>query len=242
MIFPALVIFPQTDSREYPMWFLHPADNQNVYCGYGYNRYSALEDVVSMTSLFNECIVNGTLNMYTDETSDEMYKDSDYYYYFDPDNKVVDEDKLFPIDKFFINLVHNQYIQAFAEDSNYVLTQNGDSEHTDPEWIKSSFFIEDDYFYGVGQFTSIGNKIDAWKTAEERGIFNIILNNSFQIFKVKHTADFYDDDSIVFDEIIAYKFRYILRGIEIMERYPDYKNDLFYVLVRIKKANVKAGF
>lgn len=239
---PAMFLYSQNFDGAYPSWFLHPEANSNIYIGFGYNNYSAEEDAVSMSSLFNECIVDGQLNMYSTEGSSDMYRDSDYYYYFDPDNKVVDEDQLQPLDRFTINLIYGNYIQAFASDSNYVLSA-GDSSLTEiPEWIKTTYYEDSDYYYGVGMYTAIGNKIDAWKTSEEKGIFNIILNNAVQVYKIKYSADSYENDDFVYDEIISYKFRYRLRNIETIERYPDYENELFYTLVRIKKDDVLAAF
>ena len=238
---PVMLLYSQNFDGDYPSWFLHPAANTNIYIGFGYSNLSAREDAVSMSSLFNECIVNGQLNMYSTEGSSEMYRDSDYYYYFDPDNKVVYEDELESVDRFTINMIYGNYIQAFASDSNYVLVEDDSSESEIPEWIKTNYYEDDTYFYGIGMYTSMGNKIDAWKTSEEKGIFSIILNNAVQVYKIKYTADSYDDN-FVYDEIITYKFKYRLRGIETVERYPDYKNELFYTLVRIKKENVLAAF
>ena len=67
----------------YPDWFLFPNKYPDLYIGYTYNGMPALYDAANMYYAFKECVVVGTLEMYEDESSHELMKNSNYFYYFD---------------------------------------------------------------------------------------------------------------------------------------------------------------
>lgn len=87
-------------------------------------------------------------------------------------------------------------------------------------------------------YSSRLNENDAWKSAEERAYFEIMNCIVIHIFSVKiSTKTNYTE----FDETAsAVELHFRLRNIQVLERYPDVKNQLFYVLVRIKKSDVQS--
>ena len=87
-------------------------------------------------------------------------------------------------------------------------------------------------------YTSNGDDDDAWITAEERGIFSILVQTNILLFRSKVSKS-NSNGKNSFDDIIAYKLNYSIKNIQIMERYPDEKDNVYYVLVRIKKDDLK---
>ncbi len=229
-------------SDVYPEWFLYPTNYDNIYVGYSYSGLSALEDAESMYAAYNECVVSGTLEIFEDGKTADLLKNSNYFYYFSPDSVNKIRGRLHPVDYFSVNVITNDYITAFALDSTRELKapRIDSDEVKQPDWINTPFREDNNYYYGVGMYTSLGNENDAWKTAEEQAIFSILNSLAVEYHKINITRKEYQDDveTVNIEEISFLKIKYLLRNIKILERYPDKKDKLFYVLVSIPKNNV----
>lgn len=204
-----------------------------------YNGYPADEDAVNMQNLFKHNIAEGKLTYYS--TEGDWGKDSDYYYFYEQDMSLIEEGALISRDKYIVDLLSGQYIEAFTLDTATAINMTRviiDGDET-PDWLLKYYFDDEIFYYGSGEFSSIGNELDAWKTSEEQAMFNIIksvsilVTRDFQVIENENT-----NESI--DEVITYKFKFSLSNIEVLERYPDVKNKLFYTLIRIPKEDVKA--
>lgn len=221
----------------YPQWFLFPKDYPNLIIGYTYNSMPAIDDAANMYYAYKECIVVGTLEIFEEEQSTELLKNSNYFYYFSPDSVAQLRDRLHPVDRFDISTFTGDQIYAYTVDEAIVPEAeriNGSSVPR-PQWLNQSFFQDSDYYYGVGMYTAIGNENDAWKTAEEQAIFSILTALAVEVFKLRIVSKDTDlsRSSASMDEISFLKIKYLLRNIQILERFPDRENKLFYSLVRI---------
>jgi len=221
----------------YPRWFLFPKDYPDLITGYTYNSMPAIEDAANMYYAFKECIVVGTLEIYEQDISTELLKNSNYFYYFSPDSVGQLLSRLQPVDRFDISTFTGDQIFAYTIDE----AIDPETERIDgttlprPEWLNSNFFQDSGYYYGVGMYTAIGNENDAWKTAEEQAIFSILTTLAVEVFKIRIVSKDSDllSSTATMDEISFLKIKYLLRNIQILERFPDRKNKLFYTLVRI---------
>lgn len=229
-------------SDVYPEWFLYPKKYDDIIVGYSYSGLSALEDAESMYAAYNECVVSGTLEIFEDGKTADLLKNSNYFYYFSPDSVNKIRGRLHPVDYFSVNVITNDYITAFSLDSTMELEapRIDSDEVKKPDWINKPFSEDNRYYYGVGMYTSLGNENDAWKTAEEQAIFSILNSLAVQYHKINITSKEYQDDVIKvnIEEISLLKIKYLLRNIKVLERYPDKKNKLFFVLVSIPKKDV----
>ena len=238
------LIFNLQATEIYPEWFLFPTKYPGFQIGYTYNSMPALFDASNMHYAFQECVVVGTLELYEDESTDELMKNSNYFYYFSPDSVEHLRERLSPVDRFDVS--------AFSQDQVYLYTVD-DSVRVDapridsrtlpvPNWIETNFSEDNEYYYGIGMYTAIGNENDAWKTAEEQGIFAILTALAVEVHKIQIIAK--ENESEVgretLDEISFLKLKYLLKNIEVVERYPDRNNKLFYALVRIPKNGIKS--
>ena len=91
-------------------------------------------------------------------------------------------------------------------------------------------------------YTSRGEKNDAWKTTEERAFFNLVTSVSVHVGTVAIntiTEDFKGNVIEDYEKVIGYKLHTKLSNSQVLERWPDMKNNLYYVLVRVHKDNIK---
>lgn len=226
----------------YPHWFLFPRENPNLITGYTYNGMQAIDDAANMFYAYKECIVVGTLEIYEQDTSDELLKNSNYFYYFSPDSVEQLRERLQPVDRFDVSTFTGDQIYAYTVDD----TAAPNSERIDgetlpePDWLNKDFYQDSRFYYGVGMYTAIGNENDAWKTAEEQAIFSILTTLAVEVFKIRIVSKNYSNlnTAVAMDEISFLKIKYLLKNIQILERFPDRENKLFYVLVRIPKNGV----
>lgn len=226
----------------YPEWFLFPERYPTVITGYTYNGMTADSDAANMYLAFRECIVVGTLEILEDESSNDMLKNSNYFYYFSADSVESVRKTLQPLDRFDVNVFTHD--QIFAYSLNDAIDLNAPRIDSNtlpvPSWKDRNFFQDDSYYYGVGMYTAIGRENDAWKTAEEQGIFTILTALAVNVYKIQITEKDtgMGENTSSFDQISFIKLKFLLKNITILERYPDRKNKLFYALVRIPKNGI----
>ena len=236
-----LVLFltlPVSASNQYPEWFLYPKKYPKFITGFTYNESSEKIDAEIMSCVYRECIVYGTLEIFQN-SGEEYLKNSDYYYYYSPDSLSTIRGHLYPVDRFCISTLNDEYVTLFAEDSTVqVSAPRLEIEQIPvPQWLEKDFFEDDTYYYGIGIYTSLGREADAWKTAEEHAIFNIITNLAVQIHSLQLVLQDENQGDAV-EKVAFLKVKYLLRNIQVLERYPDRRNQLFFVLVRIAKKDV----
>ncbi|MBN1182352.1 MAG: hypothetical protein JXB49_08710 [Bacteroidales bacterium] len=235
LLFLLVVCSTAIFSQEYyPHWFIFPSEYKNTVIGFSYHGYAASADAEQMFWIYKECIVKGHLYQYN--FIDERF--SDYYYYFPYDSLQSIKDKLILKDQFTTSIVPNDKVAIFSLDS--LLTIQPDpvdiSTMKTPDWINNIFWEEDGYYYATGVYSARLNINDAWKTAEERAYFEILNGVVVKIYQVKisNLSENQDDLEIA----LAVELNFKLKNIEVVERWPDNENKMFYVNVRIKVKDI----
>jgi hypothetical protein len=228
------------EAQEYPDWFLFPDRySPDIVVGYTYGSSDFFYDAIQNRAVFDGCIVKGRLEIFHVPGEDVFLRNSDYFYYYPPEyfDSLQTQLKL-----------HSHYINDVFTESMIGLFSLADSLKKDPErlnvqaldrpgWIDSTFWYDDKYYYGVGEYTASGNINDAWKTAEEKSIFAILSSISLEYHKIRIQTDEEETDSIA-EEVTVLKVYYRLRNIQIMQRWPDLERKHFYVLVKIAKTDL----
>lgn len=239
MVLPACT-GAQVTVREWPEWFLYPAKFPGVITGYGVDDSTAREDAANNYSLFRGCRVTGELNIYETSDEDDPGRKSDYFYDFYRDSSKDFAEKFIPVDRYVINVLSNSRIAAFVLDTGGLVRNfRKISEPPEPAWLNKPMQSDEIYYYGTGIFSSSGNDVDAWKSAEEKGIFEILRGLSITISNVTINTDSKKEGENL-ERLSVYRLNFLLRNIEIAERYPDKANSVYHVLVRIKKKDVLA--
>ncbi|NOX88954.1 MAG: hypothetical protein GXO77_08005 [Calditrichaeota bacterium] len=235
-----LIPFELFAIERYPEWFLFPAKYPQVITGYSYGGNSAVYDAENMYCALKSCVVYGTLEIFDASDQSQWLKNSNYYYYFSPDSVEKIHGRLVSIDSFQTNILTGDYISAFMLDSAASVNSGwvNVDELTPPSWIDKIFWQDQQYSYGVGMYTSIGNENDAWKTAEEQAIFAILNNLAVGYYKLQFSMNETTYHPSMIEEISFIRLKYLLKNIQILERYPDVKNKLYYVLVRIPNRDI----
>lgn len=223
----------------YPIWFLFPCNYTNTVVGYSYGGYSATVDAERNYCVYNNCVANGTL--YTFQNYDK--KNSEYFYYFSPKSLKKVKGKLHILSSFMTNVISNEYIKLFSKNENlnivsrYINLKNS----TMPKWVKKKPFYQDRYYYyGIGEYQSVGSENDAWKTAEEQAIFEIMTNLAINFYSVNILNVNEKNDN--YEKATATKVKYKFKDIQIQKRWVNLNKHYYYVLIRIKKENVISPF
>lgn len=224
--------------KEYPDWFLNPRKYKNLIIGIESDGKSAIENAALYYTAYKRCIVKGDLYFISDE--DDFKRQSDYFYETSTIDYEKNLKKLEAVDCFVNSLINNKKICAFIINktelsvSKYVNT----GEINKPSWVdRGDSYDDKDYFYGIGEYTSQGDENEAWLTAEEKSVFSIIKMKQMNITTLKYSEKNEEDEYFV--SASKLKLKHSLKDIEILERYPDFENKVFYVLSRVKKNNVK---
>jgi len=230
--------FPVIASNLFPEWFLYPKKYPGFVVGFTYDETSERTDAEITACVYRECVLYGTLEIFQNSGEDYL-KNSDYYYYYSPDSLTAIRGHLYPQDRFIISTFNDEYVTLFSRDSTVQVSapRLEIEQITKPQWLDKDFFEDNNYYYGVGIYTSIGREADAWKTAEEHAIFNIVTNVAVQMHSLQLVLQDENQGDAV-EEISFLKVKYLLRNIQVLERYPDRQDQLFYVLVRIAKKDV----
>jgi len=242
LLFPFTLFFI-TEARaidRYPEWFLYPGRYQGLITGYSYRGIPAESVAENLYCAYHRCFAVGTLEIFDQEKNSRILKNSNYFYEYSPDSVSAIRGKLIEVDHFAVNMMTQDYIAAYSLDSvrsdgwSLLETKTLDT----PNWIELSVFEDGAYFYGIGMYTSKGLENDAWQTAEEQSIFSIL---NYRMMKINQISSYRDGSQPVRDDyqkITIYEIRFLLENIQIMERYPDAQNQMFYVLSRIPKKNL----
>lgn len=223
-------------AKRYPEWFVHPRKYPKIVVGYNYRDVSVDCDAAATYCVLNHCVVKGELYQYIN--TEKRY--SDYHYYYDQEDYNSVLDSLNYLKTYVVNTFPLSLIAAFSMDKyelNDICCDFTTMER--PVWVEKNFYRNNGYYYGIGVYTSSGNDMDAWKTAEERSFFAIVIGfktgitSKKMIFKDSKT-DYYSREQVL-------HCQYSLIDLQICERYADKENKVFYVLSRIDKTNIKAG-
>ncbi|MBD3383336.1 hypothetical protein GF407_00275 [candidate division KSB1 bacterium] len=235
-VFMFAFCLPLNAADRYPEWFIYPQKYDGIVVGYNYYGLSALEDAAYMYYAYRDCIVKGHLEIFDVPGKHNILKNSNYYYWFSDDAVAGLQQHLIKLDDYTFDIITGDHIAAFATDSS-VLVSDSVLHRNDlprPEWVDRFYFKNGDYHYGVGMYTAAGRENDGWKTAEEQGIFTILNNLAVKVHRllmVNNDCDVLIQHSV--QDILFVELYYHLQNIEIVERYPDAENDLYYALVRI---------
>ncbi|MBU0460921.1 MAG: hypothetical protein KJ771_09025 [Nanoarchaeota archaeon] len=218
----------------YPRWFIYPSEYPNTVIGFSYMGLPASDDAEQMYWIYKECIVKGKLLRYSDY--DE--KVSDYYYYFPYDSLEIIKGKLILKDQFITCIVPQDYIAIFSLDSLVEIEADpvNISSIKTPDWTQNIFWESGGYYYATGYYDAALNINDAWKTAEEHAYFEIMNAVAIKIYSVQIFSSSNQQDD--YESAIAVELTFKLKHLEVVERWPDKNNNMFYVLARIKTDNV----
>ena len=169
--------------------------------------------------------------------NDLDYRDSEYFYDFSSKCLGEMDGRFVLTDDFVTNLILQEFIAIYSIDSLIQLASINIAVDTlkTPKWTEKTTWEDTQYYYGVGMYSSKMNENDAWKTAEERAIFEILNSISVEILNVKI---FEKSESQSMEEVNALSVYYYIKSIEVRERWPDYTNKVFYTLVRIPKDKI----
>ena len=236
-----------------PHWFLSPSSYPGYITGYGEGGLSPVEDAASRHCFYNKTILSGEYYRYNDY--DE--KISDYYWDISPVCISEIKDELIEVSSFRSNVLSSSKVSLYGYSrSSHFISQNVnidtidfihdsyiniDTNHT-PLWLDEIFWNEEGYYYSVGEYTSRAENNDAWKTAEERAFFNLLTAvsvevSSVSILKITESSDYSISEE--YEEIIRYRYFHRMVNAQVIERWPDLYNDLYYVLVRVHKDDIK---
>lgn len=228
-----------SQSREYPMWFLYPNEFNYLIIGIESSTKSPLENAALYLTVYTKCYVNGDL--YFLKSKDGLKRQSEYFYEVSEMEYNKNLKKLNVYDCFINSLILNKKICAYVKND----TVNTDINYINidrvkkPSWISKNSYEENNYLYGVGEFTSSGNENEAWLTAEELAVFSLLTIYKIRIGNLSYLEK-NNKGNDIYESASKYKLRHSLKNIEILERYPDFENKMFYVLCRIEKKNIKA--
>ena len=226
--------------KQYPEWFLYPHKYSDVIVGYSYRGMPSEQVAENMYCAYKKCFAVGTLEIFDLEGNSDLLKNSNYYYEFSKDSVKAVEGRFIEIDRFNVNVFSGDYISAFSLDDTLEIERNiiPVEDIVRPAWVDTNFINDQFYYYGIGMYTAIGLENDAWQTAEEQAIFEILNQVAINFGKINTLYSDAWDDVDYSEEISVLEIRYALEDITIFERFPDRQNKLFYVLARIRKSDV----
>lgn len=235
---PLFALLPQ--EKEYPDWFLYPAKHPGIVTGYSYNKAPALDHAAAVSCIYNNCILYGTLEIWSAEDIDRAYRNSEYYYYFSDKCAAEYKSALKPLDSSLLSVLKMDRITAFSTDTSLKATGKRikESEITIPDWTEQIYYEEGGWLYGTGTYTSTGSDNDAWITAEEKAIFSIIQHRVVKISSYSETLKGSEESRDRYAKVLSYKLAARISGIEAVERCPNVKEKLFHVLVRIPAGGI----
>jgi hypothetical protein len=224
----------------YPHWFLFPEGNKNFVVGYSAVDTNALYNAAKRKAYLDSCNAKGRLYYYEETEDRGLNKHSDYYYYYSEEDLNFYLSRLVLRDEFVINVLTGDTVFLFS--MNDSVKFNASLVRIDtlpqPTWINETFFDDENFYYGVGSYTLLGRDNDAWISSEENAVFNIVRSLVHRFasvsIKVNNNGDF-SSETVQSIEINAK-----LKNIYILARYPDYKRKLYFTLVKISKADIKA--
>jgi len=233
-----LISFQGNAIEKYPKWFIYPRLFPKLITGFCIRDNMPVTDAEIMHCLYQKCYVTGYLE--TIETKHINYlKNSEYYYVYSKQCLENIKEKLHHVDGFCNDVLSNGYVSVFSIEADYKLTPKyiSTKKLKKPDWLGKSIWEDDGFYYSVGMFTSIGNENDAWKTSEERAIFNILTSIAVEVFSLVRIEESSENISNYIN-YVRIDVDFELNNIETLERWPDIENQYYYTLVRIKKSNI----
>jgi len=187
------------------------------------------DQLIFRSSFVLSTLTNSTIEIYTYPPINEVINNHG-------DTQSADDNQVTIID--IINYRDKYQDPMFSLGKNYIDIKNLDM----PNWIDKEYWTQSDYYYSVGEYTSRGEKNDAWKTAEERAFTNLISNVDILVASFSSLTIYEDNKGQIkegFEEGISKKYNHTIIDGQLMERWPDLENNLYYVLVRAHKDNIK---
>lgn len=228
-------------SKGYPEWFIYPKLYQGYITGFTYNGNSTLKDAEIMCCVFDYCKVEGYLETFESDNI-KYLKNTNYHYVYLTEDISLIEGSLKKVSGFGTCSLNEDFVELFSkEEKNEVFKTKiiEIDETASPDWLKKFTFEDDKYYYGVGKFTSDNNCNDSWKTSEEQAIYNILTSISMKVYSVNRIENIEKFN----DKYLSYvrtELKFEIYGIEVMERFPDENNLMYYTLVRIEKNKIKS--
>ncbi|HDR05426.1 MAG TPA: hypothetical protein ENN84_09335 [Candidatus Marinimicrobia bacterium] len=227
------LLVPLLALEEYPEWFLYQGRFPGITVGYAYGGSPDIRDAEIRYAIYKACQAEGTQYRFQD------YDEKHSAYSYDCGAKALKKIKgeLYPIDRFLSVAIKKQFIGAFSTDPDFRLPKNfiKVKDLPRPDWLNGKEFFKDKkYYYGVGMYPLGGNENDAWMTAEDRAIFNILTTIEIQFHAVTILEKNESGDQM--ETVKATKIDFGLKNIEVMERFADKKG--VYVLIRIAQRDV----
>lgn len=223
-------------ASSYPGWFLYQKDYPGIVVGYSNKGLPASADAEQRYVTYRGCLAMGELYRFQDWDQ----KHSDYYYEYSPDSLLNIRGKLNVLARFAVNLTTQDFISAFSlhapEDFEHEMFEIADIAK--PDWTdRGPYYSEGQYLYGVGIYSFRANENDAWRTAEEQAIFNIMSYREVEMHSISISERSESGDRT--EKLNVIRIKYLLNNIEVMERWRDAKGTLLYVLVRVHSDNIK---
>ena len=230
------------------MYCLYEADTiKGTY--YRYNQYDAHisdyyhyyspncvkeieERLIFRSSYVLSTLTNSTIELYTYLPIHDVINNHE-------DNKSADNNQVTIVN--LINYREQYQDPMFSLGKNYIDINNLDI----PKWIDREFWTADDYYYSVGTYTSRGEKNDAWKTAEERAFINLIrITGTLVVFftSLEISEDKKGQVKENFEQATSNKFDHTIIDGQVIERWSDLQNNLYYVLIRAHKDNIRSSY
>ncbi len=220
----------------YPIWFLYQGRYPEMTVGYTLKGTEAIVDAQIRYVVYTETLYHGSSIRYQDY--DESLKD--YYYDYDPAEVEKIKGRLKPLATFAVNLISNDFITAFAPEIPESLATDFISIYDipRPEWTqRGPMYRDGDDYFGVGMYTYQANENDAWQTAEDKAVYNIITAAEIRVRNVVINEKSERGENIEKASKITFKYR--IRNIRVMERWRDPDNSMVYTLVRIHSSDLK---
>ena len=219
-----------------PKWFFKPDSlNISTYCGIietGYYKDSSFKTAFNkackkaaiysgLKIKLSQSFLSAIDKKYWTEFSKEIQYDTSLVSYFQNNYSVIDS---FQTNKFTIVLISQSKTNSFAKD-----TLKAINNFQVPEWIKS-LPKSGQYFYAIGQSMQYYHEVSSWDAAENSAVAELARNKFLKISSelIKEKSRY--ADSIV--DLQTEEVETILDKIEIVERWIDRRNKIFYVLAR----------
>lgn len=223
---------------QYPEWFLYPDTSLNIIVGYSNSESTSFFNAKQKYCTFSNCIIDGVLYQYNNNDK----RINDYYYTFDETCLDSLDNKLILLSLFKTNIILNQDVAVYGLESATTVRSIliNPLNISTPDWTSRTFWRDNKYYYSVGMYSSYYNENDAWKSAEEKAIFELM--NSIAIKYYSININTLIGDHTVLESVDAIQLKFHLRNIKVIKRWPDVKLKQYYVLIRIPINDVSSPF
>ncbi len=227
--------FKKWEYINYPYWFVYPKDKHQLVTGYSGKYYyistsieNAKKDALKNFSKFSECIIQGKqIYIYTSSgcslTDDSLFINIE-------EKELKDFVKEFTfIDTFICNdfIALGYSTKQFSPEEKRRVKMRKNCH-----W-KSEIPSSNNYLYSVGMSDGFFNEKRSWNQAENNAILNLARSISLKNKVTELRANGIQMGKIEQEVSI------FLRNIQLVERWKDEDNNLFYVLIRIRKGNYR---